>query len=202
MRIDARGARVTGKMLAATQDTLLAHGAVECPGVTDDGVDVEAPGPVLQRIVDVVAKGNIEHRREVEIKAEKPQDFARKRAVPLDQAQVALLAQLFRARRLRAAFLQARDPSALLVDGDDGLMLHLAAKIVDELAQLRRGLDVAPEKDEARGLNFADDGRCLCVEFRTRHAHEDVMSAVHRLFIQASGQNSPLDSSADFASVP
>ena len=58
-------------------------------------------------------------------------------AVALDQHGVALLAQLLRAGRLGAAFLQARDPAAFLVDGDDRLVPNLAAKIVHQPAQLR-----------------------------------------------------------------
>ena len=58
--------------------------------------------------------------------------------MPANQAQVAAVAELLRVRRFIANKLEARDAAAFLVDSDDGFDLAHIAKIVDELAKLRR----------------------------------------------------------------
>jgi hypothetical protein len=178
MRIDRR-ARVAGKMLAATEDSLRAHRPGESARIPHHLVRIDAPGAVLERVVDIVRKRHVEHRAEVKVEAEQAQDFAREPAMPFDERQVAPLAQLLRARRFGAAFLQARDAAAFLVDSQHRAVPHLAAQIVDQPAQLRGLPDVPPKQDEAGRLHLADDGGGRRVQLEARHAHDDVFSATH-----------------------
>ena len=122
---------------------------LKAPGVSNHRLGVQPPGPVLERIIEIALKRNIHDRREVQVETKEQKNLAGERAVALDQAQIALVAKLPRAGRFRAAFLETRNASALLVDGHNGHMLHLAAQIVDQFAQLGWRLDVAPEKNKA-----------------------------------------------------
>ena len=101
------------------------------------------------------------------------------RAVPLDQAQVSLLAQLLRAGRLGAAFLQARDPPTFLVDSDNGLMPHLGPQIIEQAPQQRRCSNVSPKKNETGWLHVANNPRSVRVQLHAGNSHNDVTPALH-----------------------
>ena len=87
VRIDTR-VGIAREMLAAAEHTLLAHGAVEGPGIARHGGGVMTVGAVAERVVGFVIEGDIEHGREVEIEAEEPEQVAGQRAVALNQADV------------------------------------------------------------------------------------------------------------------
>ena len=122
-----------------------------------------------QRIVGLVVEGNVEHRAEVEVEAEQAQQLSGQAAVFGDQARVAALAELLGVGWFVADEAQARHPAAFLVDGDDRFGGAEFAQVVGELAQLPGGDDVAPEQDEAAGLQPAQARRGGRVQFGTRH---------------------------------
>ena len=74
-----------------------------------------------------------------------------------DEGEVAAVPELLGVRRFVANQLEARNAAAFLVDSDDRFRLTEIAKIVDELAELLGGLDVASEENESARLNFAEE---------------------------------------------
>src|SRR5437867_10183835 len=171
MRVGSRTG-VTGKMFAATCDPLLAHCVVERAGVAHDLLDRFAVTATAQRIVGVVVERNVEHRTKVEIEPENAEQTARDVSMPPDKIDIVLVAQLLRVRRLAADQSQARHAPALLIDGNDRLDLAEIAQIVDQLSQLRRAFDVAPEKNEPARLDAAKHFRARSIEFFSRDAAE------------------------------
>jgi len=133
---------------------------------------IAAIATAAQRVVGLIVEGNVEHRAEVEIEPEQAQQAAGQAAVLHDQAAIAALAELLGIRRFMADQPEARYPATLLVDGDDGLGRTQVAQVVGELAQLPGGDDVAPEQDEAAGLEASQPGRGGRIQRRTRHAYQ------------------------------
>src|SRR5207247_3343895 len=82
------------------------------------------------------------------------------------------VAQLLRVRRLAADQWQARHASAFLINGDNRLDRAEIAKVVDQLSQLRRAFDVAPEQNEAARLHAPKHFRAGGVEFFAGNAAE------------------------------
>ena len=141
---------------------------VERAGEPHHLLDVRAVAAAAQRIVRFVVEGNVEHRAEIEIEAEEPQQASGDLAVAPNECDVVLLAQLLRVRRLVADQPQPRNAAAFLVDRDDRLDVAEIAQIVDQLPQLRRARDVAAEKDEAAGLDAPEQRGRLCSRARCR----------------------------------
>ena len=112
----------------------------------------------------------------IEIESEQPKKAAGDVAMLPNECDVAFLAQLLRIRRLVADHAQARDASAFLVDRDDRFDLADGAQIVDEVAQLRRALDIAPEQDESTRLNPPKKIRGFMIEFGSGHAGENELA--------------------------
>ena len=71
----------------------------------------------------------------------------------LNEGNVVPVAQLLRVRRLVADQPQARNAAALLVDRDDRLDFAEIAQVIDQLPELRRALNVAPEENEPARLD-------------------------------------------------
>ena len=69
MRIH-RCSRVAGKMFAATQDALPAHGIVKGARQPDDLFHALAVAAAPERIVRVIVEGNVEDWAEIEIESE------------------------------------------------------------------------------------------------------------------------------------
>src|SRR2546421_8069849 len=91
---------VTGKMFAATRDSLVAHRVVEHAGVANDLLDGFPITTTAQRIIGVVIEGDVEHRAEIEIESENAEQTSGDVAVPADKIDIVLVAQLLRVRRL------------------------------------------------------------------------------------------------------
>src|SRR6266568_1736936 len=92
--------------------------------------------------------------------------------MPADKIDIVLVPQLLRIRRFAPDQSQARHASAFLIDRDDRFCRTQITQVVDQFAQLRRGFDVATEKNESARLNapeqFGTDG----IEFFPRNAAE------------------------------
>src|SRR5439155_16848372 len=139
--------RVTGKMLTAARNPLLAHGLVERAGIAYHLLDIFSVAPAVERILGVVLEGNVEHRTKIEIEPEKAQQTSGDVAVAPDQIDIVLVAQLLRIRRLVSDAPQSRYAPAFLVDSNNGLDHAQVAHIVDELSELRPTLEIASEKN-------------------------------------------------------
>src|SRR5438874_2431047 len=152
MRVGLR-AGVTWKMFAAARDPLLAHRVVERAGIAHHLLDRFAVTTAAERIVGVIVERNVEDRAKIEIKSENAQQTTRDVTMPSDKIDTVLVAQLLRVRRLAAEQSQARNAPAFLIDGNDRFRFAQIAQIVDQLSQLPRAFDVAPEKNEPARLH-------------------------------------------------
>src|SRR5437762_10316482 len=128
-------------MFAAARDSLVAHPIVERAGVAHDLFDGFSITPSTKRIIRVIVERNIEHWTKIEIKSKNAQQTTRDVAVAPDQIDIVLIAQLLRVRGLAADQTQTRNAAAFLIDGDNRFDLTQIAQVVDQLSQLRRGLD-------------------------------------------------------------
>ena len=172
MRIDRRGG-VAGKMFSAARDPLGAQGIVESPGQPNDFRDVAAVAAAAERVVGLVVEGNVEDRAKIEIEPEQPEQSPGDFAMPPHEIEIAFLAQLLGVRRLLPDQAQARNAAAFLVDRDDRLDRAQVAQVVDQLSQLRRALDVAPENDVSARLHAAKKSGRFAIEFFARDAGQD-----------------------------
>lgn len=89
---------------------------------------------------------------------------------------IALLPQLLRVRRFVADHPQTRNAAAFLIDGDDRFDLADGAEIVDQLAQLRRTLDVSREKNKTARLHPLKQVGRLAIEFGAGDASENELA--------------------------
>ena len=112
----------------------------------------------------------------IEIESENAQQPSGDVAVAPDQIDIILVAQLLRVRRLAADQAQPRNAAAFLIDGDDRFDFAEIAQIVDQLSQLRRAFDVAPEKNESARLNAPKHFRAGGIEFLAGNAAEDQLT--------------------------
>src|SRR5438552_549386 len=115
--------RVTGKVFTATGNRLPAHCVIECAGVADDLLNRFSITTATQRIVCVVIERNVEHRAQIEVESEESQQSTGDVAVPPNEIDIVLVAQLLGIGRLVADQTQARDATAFLADADNGLDL-------------------------------------------------------------------------------
>jgi hypothetical protein len=93
-----------------------------------------------------------------------------------DKIDIVLVAQLLRIGWLVPNQTQSRDPAAFLVDRDNRLAFTETTQIIDQLAQLRRAFDVAPEQDETARLYAPKQFHGFGVEFFTGNAREDELT--------------------------
>ena len=100
-----------------------------------------------------------------------------------DEGEVAAVPELLGVRRFVADQLEARNAAAFLVDGDDRFRLTEIAKIVDELAELLGGLDVASEENESARLNLAEEAGGFGIEFGAGDADEQELTGIVRWHI-------------------
>jgi hypothetical protein len=175
MRIDGcRG--VTGKMFTAARDPLLSHCVVERAGVADNLLDRLAVTTAVQRIVGGVIEGNVEHWTKIEIKTEQAQQSSGDVTVTADKIDIVFIAQLLGVRRLIADQTQSRNAAAFLINRDDRLDLGEIAQIIDQFAQLRGALDVAPKKNETTGLHSPKQFRGFRIQFFSRNTGKDKLA--------------------------
>src|SRR5438045_8900023 len=99
MRVHRRRG-VTGKMFAAAQDPLLAKRVVKRAGQPNDLFDVLAITTPAQRIVRVLIEGNIEHGTQIELEPESEKELSGDFAMPPNECNLVLIAQLLGIRRL------------------------------------------------------------------------------------------------------
>ena len=138
--------------------------------------DVVAVAAAAKGIVGLVVKRDVEHRAEVEIETEHPEQSSGDTAMPPNELDVALLAQLLRVRRFVADQTQPRNAPAFLVDGDDRLNRAQVAQVVDQLPQLSRAFDVAPKDNEPTRLHPSKKRRRPRIEFGSGHAGKDQLT--------------------------
>ena len=119
MRVERRGG-IAGKMFAAAENPCRAQAAVKGAGLRDDLCRRAAVTAAAQGIFGFVVEGNVQHRAEIEIEAEQPEQPSGDVAMPANESEVALIAELLSVRRFIANKLQARNPAAFLIDRDDG----------------------------------------------------------------------------------
>jgi len=100
-----------------------------------------------------------------------------------DESEVATVPELLGVRRFVADQLEARNAATFLIDGDDRFRLAEIAKIVDELAELLGGLDVASEENESARLNFAEEASGFGIEFGAGDTDEQELTGIVRWHI-------------------
>jgi hypothetical protein len=157
MGIDACGT-VAGEVFAAGEDSLFSHGDGECPGELSDLFGGFAEGPVFQRVVSFVVKGDIENGAEIEIESKESEEFAGEFTMALKEGFVTLVSELFDARGFGADLLQTGDTTPFLIDRDDRFELAKRAEVVDEISKLLGGFDIASEENKSSGLDFTNEG--------------------------------------------
>ena len=94
------------------------------------------------------------------------------------EIKVAAVSELLGIRRFVANEFEARDAAAFLIDRDNGFDIAEAPKVVDELAELMRGLDVSAEENESSGLDLAKEIGCCGIEFCAGDADEDELTRI------------------------
>ena len=100
-----------------------------------------------------------------------------------NEVEIAAVTELLGIRWLVADQLQAGNAATFLIDRDDRFRLAEIAKIVDELAELRGGLNVAPEENEAARLDLAEEAGGFGIEFGAGDADEQVLTGIVRWHI-------------------
>ncbi len=121
----------------------------------DDLLDALSVTATLERIVRLVIKRNVEHRAEIEVETEKPEEPAGDFAMTPHEGDIVSVPELLGIRRLVADQPQPRNPTAFLVDRDDRFHLAEVAQIVDQLPELRRALNVAAKENVSARLDAA-----------------------------------------------
>src|SRR5262249_6233776 len=145
-------------------------------------LDIVSVAPAAQRVFGVIVEGNVEHRTKIEIEPEKAQQTSGDVAVAPDQIDIVFIAQLLRVRRFASDAPQSRDAPAFLIDCNRGLGVAQVAKCVDELAELRRALEVAPKENECPRWPPPKQPSCFRIEFfpgNTRHDQLTKPVSVH-----------------------
>src|SRR5271165_7422474 len=85
-----------------------------------------------------------------------------------NQSRVSVYSELLRIGRFTPYQLKARDSSAFLVDRDDRFDLRKIAQVIDQLTELKRGLDVAPEQNVTTRLRSLEKLGRLRIQFISR----------------------------------
>ena len=175
MSVDGGGG-VAGKMFAAARDAFCAERIVKGSGQPNDFVDIAPIAAAAERVVRLVIEGNVEHRAEIEIKAEKAEEPAGDPAMLPNEIEVALVAQLLGAGWFLPDEAQTRNPATFLVDRDDWLNRAQIAQVIDQFPQLSCALDIAPEEDEATRLHLAKEFGGRPLELFARHTDEEQLT--------------------------
>lgn len=179
MRVEGCGS-VTWEMLAATKDTRRAQGSIERFGIFDNLRSSAAVAATSKGVVRFIVEGNVKHRAEIEIEAEQPQQSSSSVTMPTNEPCITPVAELAGVWRLVAEDLQARNPTAFLVNGDDGFGDTQIPKIVNQFAKLRRRLDISPEQDVSTRLELSKASGSCGVEFSTGNAYEQELTGIAR----------------------
>ena len=172
------GGSVTREVFAAAQDTGGPETVIERRGFFNHLGHIAAIAAPAQRIVGFVVKGNVEHRTEIEIEPEEAKDATGNVSVASYECKISAVAELLGIRRFVADEFEARDPTAFLVDGDDRFDIAEAAKVVDQLAELKRRFDVSAEKNESSGLDVSKEIGGCGIEFGAGDADEDELTGI------------------------
>ncbi len=149
------GVGVARKMFAATEDAPGTERGVEETGFMDNFRDGTSVAASLERIVGKVIKADVQNGAEVEIEAEEAEELGGEFPVPGDEGGVVAVAELAGIWGFLADEAQAADPSAFLVNRQNGFVVAEVAQIIQEATQLGGRLDVASEDNEATRLQRA-----------------------------------------------
>jgi len=97
-------------------------------------------------------------------------------AVAPDKIDIVLVRATAARSALGADQAQSRNAAAFLIDGDDRLDLAQIAQVVDQLSQLRRTFDVAPEQNEPARLDAPKHFRTGGVELFAGNTAQDELA--------------------------
>ncbi len=100
-----------------------------------------------------------------------------------NEVEIAAVAELLGVRWFVTDQLEAGNAAPFLIDRDDRFHLAEIAKIVDELAELLGGLNIAPEENEAARLNLAEEAGGFGIEFGAGDADEQELTRIVRWHI-------------------
>ena len=100
-----------------------------------------------------------------------------------DEVKVPAVAELLRVRWFVAYQLESGNAAPFLIDRDDRFHLAEITKIIDEFAELRRGLNVASEENEAARLDLAEEAGGFGIEFGAGDADEQELTRIVRWHI-------------------
>ena len=163
-------------MFSAARDPFLAQGIVECARQSHHLLDRFAVAATAQGVVRFIVEGNVEHRTEIEIETEEPEQASGDLAVAPNECEVVLVAQLLRVWRFVANQTQARDAATFLINRHNRLDFAQVTQVVDQFFELDRTGDVAAEEDIAAGLDAPEKRSRSSIQFRSRHAREEKLS--------------------------
>ena len=100
-----------------------------------------------------------------------------------NEVEVPAVAELLRVRWFVTDQLESGNAATFLIDRDDRFHLAEIAKIVDELAELLGGLNVASEENEAARLDLAEEAGGFGIEFGAGDADEQELTRIVRWHI-------------------
>jgi len=100
-----------------------------------------------------------------------------------DEVEVSAVAELLGVRWFVTDQLESGNAAPFLIDRDDRFHLTEITKIVDELAELRGGLNVASEENEAARLDLAEEAGGFGIEFGAGDADEQELTRIVRWHI-------------------
>ncbi len=167
---------VSGEVLAAGEDAGRLESLVEDPCHGDDLIGRRAIAAAAEGVVGLIIEGNVEDRAEVEIETEDPQKLSCNLPMTGDELEISLVAELAGVGRLVAEKLETRNPSTLLVDGDDRLDIAEFPEAVGETTKLIGRLDIAAKENKSSWLNPADEVGIGIIDFHAGHTKEQKLT--------------------------
>lgn len=174
---------VAGKVFSATENAGGAKAIIEGAGFLNHLGHIAAIASAPERVVSFIIEGNIEHGTEVEVESEQAEDASGDVSVATYESEVPAVAELLGVGGLVADELESGNSPAFLIDGDDRFHLTEIAEVVDELAELRGGLNIASEENEAAGLDLAEEAGGFGIEFGAGDADEQELTGIVRWHI-------------------
>jgi nicotinate-nucleotide adenylyltransferase len=165
-------------VFSAAEDASGPQPVIESGGFFDDLGDIASIATPTQGIVGFVVKGNVEHRAEIEIEPEDAKDATGDVPVAANEGEIPAVAELLGIGRLITDEFEARDAAAFLVDRNDRFDIAETSEVVDELAELMRGLDVSAKENKSSGLDVSKEIGACGIEFGAGDADEDELTGI------------------------
>ena len=156
-------------MFCTAGDRSFPQPAVPLAGVVDHPLGIPPPAAATERVLDPREMIEIQHWREIQIESQVPQKFSGEGTGIRAFEGLPMRAQRGGRWGDGRDVLRARDPSAFLIDRDDGHLRREIPQIIGESACLLRRYDVAREQDESRRLQAPEKIRLIHRQFRPGH---------------------------------